>query len=158
MQSKSRLYHIWNGMRHRCNNKNNPRYQDWGGRGINICNEWQHDFEKFVLWAIKNGYDDTLSIDRKNNDRGYSPDNCRWVTMHEQISNRRIMKNNTSGFVGVFPQRGKYQAQIRINRKCYYIGVFDTAIEAAIARDKFIIMNNLSEYKTQILNKGTDNE
>lgn len=86
--STSRLYKIWNGMRQRCENKNNPRYHDYGERGINVCDEWD-TFENFQDWALHHGYRDDLTIDRKNNDHGYSPENCRWGDGFTQQNNRR---------------------------------------------------------------------
>ena len=88
--SRSRLYKIWQGMRDRCENKNNPRYDDYGGRYIDVCPEWG-DFENFRDWAMSNGYSDDLSIDRENNNLGYSPENCRWADRITQQSN---MRNN----------------------------------------------------------------
>lgn len=90
--SDSRLYHIWQGMRSRCFNANHKRYMDYGGRGITVCEEWENDFQAFYEWAIANGYDDKLSIDRIDNDKGYSPDNCRWATAKEQNNNKRNVK------------------------------------------------------------------
>lgn len=83
------LYRIWHNMKVRCLNPNSDAYPDYGGRGITICNEWKNDFGAFREWALSNGYKDGLSIDRKENDKGYSPDNCRWTTMKEQCNNRR---------------------------------------------------------------------
>jgi len=90
---QSRLYTIWKGMRERCNNKNNSEYESYGGRGITVCQEWD-DYERFFQWAMENGFDESLparlcSIDRINNDEGYSPDNCRWVSMSQQARNTR---------------------------------------------------------------------
>jgi len=76
---KTRLFGIWSGMRQRCNNINNPRYSDWGGRGIKICIEW-NEFTNFMEWALKNGYSDELQIDRIDNDGNYDQSNCRFVT------------------------------------------------------------------------------
>lgn len=83
----TRLYRIWNGARNRCNNPNNPDYPIYGGRGITFSPEWD-DFTKFRNWAIENGYKKELSIDRTNNDTGYSPDNCQWSSNIEQGQNR----------------------------------------------------------------------
>jgi hypothetical protein len=85
----TRLYEIWKNIRSRCNNKNNPRYKDYGGRNIKICKEWE-EFNTFYSWSIKNSYKETLQIDRINNDFGYFPENCRWTTSKENNRNRRI--------------------------------------------------------------------
>lgn len=88
-QSGSRLYRIWAQMKDRCMNEKNTCYSRYGGRGIIICDEWKNDFEAFYKWAIDNGYHENLTIDRKDNNKGYFPDNCRWTTNKEQSRNRR---------------------------------------------------------------------
>lgn len=84
----TRIYRIWNGMKNRCNNPNSCNAHYYYERGITVCKEWE-SFEVFYEWAQKSGYRDDLSIDRIDNDKGYEPQNCRWVSAKEQAHNRR---------------------------------------------------------------------
>lgn len=86
--STSRIYGIYAGMLARCNAKKGNLYRLYVSRGIDVCNEWKNSFESFFNWAINNGYSDSLTIDRINNDLGYSPDNCRWISIKKQQSNK----------------------------------------------------------------------
>lgn len=85
---RDRLMLIWLAMRARCNNPNSHPYMHYGGRGIKICNEWS-DFMAFKQWAENAGYEPHLTIDRKDNNGNYEPDNCRWITQAQQVRNRR---------------------------------------------------------------------
>ena len=84
------LYFSWIRIRSRCKNPNNPAYKNYGGRGISVCKEWQNNMESFYNWAISNGYKPGLTLDRRNNDGDYTPDNCRWVDYYIQENNKRI--------------------------------------------------------------------
>lgn len=96
-KSGTRLYAVWKAMIQRCSNPLDKNYDRYGGRGIQICEVWRNDFQAFYDWAMANGYDETAprshcTIDRIDNDKGYSPDNCRWVDMKTQRNNRTNSK------------------------------------------------------------------
>lgn len=111
--SNDRLYYVWNGMRSRCYNPNNTRYESYGGRGIAICDEWLNDYEKFKEWAYSTGYNEAAekgecTIDRIDVNGNYEPDNCRWISIQEQQKNKRpsnewkkrnIVKKKRTSFV-----------------------------------------------------------
>ena len=163
----TRLYDIWRGIKKRVLNPKNKRYNDYGGRGITICDEWKNDVKSFYDWAITNGYEEDkgLSIDRIDNDGSYYPENCRWATSIIQNRNKRISTNNTSGYKGVCYPKGnnKYLAQISVNKKRIDLGSFLTAVEGAIAYNNYIIGNNLegfilNEIPQEYLEKEITNE
>lgn len=92
---KTRLYNIWALMKSRCSNTNNKDFINYGGRGIKICPEWMDKLKGFINfrdWAIQNGYNELLQIDRIDNNGNYEPNNCRWVTIKENSWNRRTNK------------------------------------------------------------------
>lgn len=99
---KERLYDIWIGIKQRCNNENYRIYKWYGGKGVRMCDEWR-DYSKFREWSYANGYHepsegqtkgDRLSIDRIDPDRDYSPDNCRWVSLRQNVSYMRNKQAN----------------------------------------------------------------
>ena len=89
----TRLYNVWDSMRQRCNNHNDTAYHNYGGRGISVCPEWD-EFSVFRQWALESGYKEEAkqgecTLDRKDVNKNYSPDNCKWVSMKEQSNNKR---------------------------------------------------------------------
>jgi len=84
--SKTLLYALWSHIRQRCSNPNVINYHRYGGRGISVCKEW-NDFNVFMSWALANGYEKGLEIDRINNDGNYEPENCRFVTKNINTQN-----------------------------------------------------------------------
>lgn len=96
----TRLYRIFHGMKDRCYNSKNKDYARYGGRGIKVCEEWLNDYITFKKWAINNGYQEDLAIERKDFDKDYCPENCKWISMSQQqrnkSSNRVITYNGES--------------------------------------------------------------
>jgi hypothetical protein len=91
----TKLYHVWASMRDRCNNPNDAKYEYYGGKGITVNSNWDADFQSFYNWAIINGYKEGLTIDRRDVNGNYEPDNCRWITQQEQSNNTTRNRNIT---------------------------------------------------------------
>ena len=137
----NRLYKIWDGMHYRCENPKADSYHNYGGRGIKVCAEWTggEGFDRFREWAVSHGYADDLQIDRIDNNRGYEPNNCRWVTQIENSINRR--PRGPSQVAGVYcngrtGESSRWCAHIKINGQTKHLGTFKTKEEAIAARKK----------------------
>ena len=104
----TRLYNIWKSIRERCNNPKTNRSKNYFEKNIKICSEWD-DFSVFKKWALENGYKDNLTIDRKDNKKGYSQENCRWATYEEQANNKTNNKKLTfNGETKTYAEWEKY--------------------------------------------------
>lgn len=140
-ESATRLHAIWCGMRSRCKgSKSQLTKKYYRDRGITVCSEWDH-FETFRDWAIENGYQDNLELDRRDNNLGYSPANCRWATRSQQMSNtrKRVVKNVSSKYKGVQKYRNRWKATITENGKPKHLGCFDDEESAAKAYDAYAL-------------------
>jgi hypothetical protein len=111
--SGSRIHNIWMGMKFRCYNTSGMNYKDYGGRGIEMCEEWKEEFTSFYEWSIENGYNDDLTIDRKNNDLGYTPSNCHWTDRKKQANNQR--KNHYIKYMGEVKTLAEWCEQLNLN-------------------------------------------
>lgn len=131
-QSGTRLYKIWQGIKRRCYNVHDSRYHRYGGRGITVCDEWKDDFSVFYEWAIANGYSDELTIDRKNNDGNYTPDNCKWADAKEQCNNRSTNIRITIG-----------NSTRTLTEWCEIFGLDYKKINARYHRNQFISIDEL---------------
>ena len=153
------LYRTWDGIKKRCYNKNANNYENYGGRGIKMCDEWKSDFQAFYIWAMNNGYKKELTIDRIDVNGNYCPENCRWVDIFQQASNKRKSIRNKSGYVGISyseteKRKKRWCSRISIKHKIIRLGWYFTQKEALEARNKYIIDNGLDypiqEYKGEI--------
>lgn len=155
------LYSVWNSMRKRCYDENHGAFKRYGAVGRTVCREWLDGVENFYSWALNNGWKKGLQLDRIDNSKGYSPNNCRFVTPQQNAHNKDVVgPRNKSGFAGVWFDRkrnlfrsGVSEIGPLLGNKRKHLGRFHTALEAVIARDKFIIENKLKYHKLQVLTK-----
>lgn len=157
--TKSPLYSVWFSMIRRCNDKNAIGYKWYGAKGISVCEEWQNQYGyvNFYNWAISNGYKEekrpsgknNLTLDRIDPNKGYCPNNCRWVDYTTQLTNIKRLCTNKSGYIGVAwsKQEKKWISVISINNKSVRIGGYKTQKEAVENRNKYIDEHNLPHQK-----------
>lgn len=142
--SRSYGYSRWWNMIKRCTDTNHPHYHNYGGRGITVCEEWM-DVRVFINWLEDNGHNGSLHIDRIDNNKGYSPENCRLTTQAENNRNKRKYRNCKSGYTGVYLFRnGKWMAQLWFDGINIHIGYFTNKIDAAVRRDSYIINKGIN--------------
>lgn len=146
-ENPDKLYQKWLSMRNRCFNSQATGYENYGGRGIRVCAEWD-DYIKFKEWAITNGYADGLTIDRIDVNGDYEPDNCRFVTIKEQNNNRRTTNFHT--------YNGKTQSEMKwaeeygisygaLKTRLGYGWDFEKALTSPVVHNEILI-----EYKGEI--------
>ena len=146
----TKLYNVYYGMLGRCYNAKQKDYKHYGARGIQVCDQWKEDFMSFYDWANSNGYAKGLSIDRKDNDKEYSPSNCRWVKQNIQVRNsRKLRSTNTSGYRGVTKKGGKWITRITVDYKRIHIASCDTPEEAGKAYDDYVDLHKLEHTKNK---------
>ena len=133
------LYRIWGDMVNRCRNVGHPRYKDYGGRGIRVCELWEYDAGAFIQWALSHGYDKALQLDRTDNDGGYGPENCRFVTAAVNVRNQRPRGKIKVRGIGV---KGKtFTARVGVGASRVWLGAYPTVPEAEAAITQYRSIN-----------------
>lgn len=129
-------YGIWRAMIDRCHYPSCQAYYRYGGRGIFVCDEWRHSFERFISDMGKRPTEQH-SIDRIDNDKGYESGNCRWATVTEQARNKRSESSSSSGFRGVSKTKnGKWIVRLGVDYRVVTVGTFDRLEDAVDARKR----------------------
>lgn len=122
-ETNTKLYGVWCAIKTRCYNPHSKYYNRYGGRGIYVCDEWRNDFAAFRNWAHENGYKKGLSIDRIDNNRGYSPDNCRWADAKTQANNRS--NNRILTFDGVSHSVTEWARILNVSPKTLFTRAYE---------------------------------
>lgn len=149
--TKTKLYRIWDEMNGRCFCKTNKAYKNYGARGIRVCDEWRKNFSLFRSWALSNGYQEGLTIERIDNNGNYCPDNCKWIPKSEQPKNRRNCHLIT--FNGKTQTLSEWSRELHVDRECVrnkekILGDWTLALEAVL---------NSPKHKERVKIKNDDN-
>jgi hypothetical protein len=151
------MYTVWSSMKKRCYAESGKRYQDYGGRGVKVCDRWISSLENFIEDTYE-GYEKGLQLDRIDNNGDYEPENIRWVTPQQNVMNRRSFKNSSSIYKGVSwaKKSGKWSANIQKDGKYQHLGLFTNEIEAALAYNEaaeelFGEFANLNQIETTVV-------
>ena len=131
-----RIYKIYHGMKRRCNG-NSERHRKWYfEKGIKVCNEWGKSFVSFLEWALSNGYSETLTLDRKNGELGYCPENCRWRTQKQQTRNTKARRE--FNFKGVSKSLPEWEEVLGLKKReiinSYYSSKYPKSVEYIIKK------------------------
>lgn len=136
---KSRLYKIWANMKYRCSNPNAQEYYNYGGKGVRVCDEWTK-YENFRNWAFKNGYQDNLTIDRIDSNKGYNPDNCRWLTKSDNTreANKGKQHRRADGgtYYGINASQTEFYVFNNANRFAKTHGLYPGCVRQCAAGEK----------------------
>ena len=149
--SYTKDYSRWNRITQKCYNPNDSTYAYYGARGIGMYEPWIDNPELFCEYisTLPHYGEEGMTLDRIDNNGDYGPGNLRWTNRHVQSANRSRNKVNSTGFVGVVRRGNKYMAQVKVNGKNEYLGIYDTPERAAKARNEYIKDKELIGYNIQ---------
>jgi len=146
------IYGKYYKMLDRCYSPKNPYYKNYGGRGITVCDEWRHSFEAFYKWSLENGYNPDvkgvlLSLDRIDNNKGYSPDNCRWATPKVQQNNKR--SNVYYSFKGKAYTLAQFVDEYNITSKAFFVKKLKKGKTLEQIYEEWLLYCNIPSYMVE---------